>query len=123
VKGGGQSNRDNDEIFEAHELAEIAERDPERLEKVYFNEHPPVRGEIFEIRNVISAVVVRMYGRGENYSGTHLEWHLSNRDDAEDITEGNRVTLKGTYQGFRTGTSPTGEEITWIRFTRAVLEK
>jgi hypothetical protein len=67
--------------------------------------------------------VVRMLGKGENYSGTQLEWHLSNRDDAERITEGDEVTLRGTYHGYRTGTSPTGEEITWIRFTEAVLRQ
>lgn len=123
MKDGRQLNLDNDEVLEAHKLAEIIERDPERLDEEYSNEPPPVRGEVFEIRNVISAVVVRMFGKGENDSGTHLEWHLSNRHDAEEITDGDEVTLRGRYQGCRTGTSPTGEEITWIRFTRAVLEQ
>lgn len=123
MKDEGTLNPDNHDVISARELAKSVERDPEQFDEKHKHDELHVRGEVFEVRNVVSAVVVRMCGLGETYSGVDLEWHMSNRDDAEQIRSGDTVSLRGRYEGHRTGTSPTGEEITWIRFTRAVLEE
>jgi len=116
------TEREYDEGFTARTLAEEFVRNPENAEERYQNEELVVQGEISEIRNVISAVVLRIQGIGQRYDGAHLEIHLGNRNDADTIGEGDFVRFRGECQGHRTESGPKDEGILWIRFTDAVLE-
>ncbi len=122
MEDGRTTVPEGDQILSARQLAHEYEEDPDIANETYRNEQLTVQGEILEIRNVISAVVLRVLGVGKHYSGVHLELHLRSREDAEYVEEGKSIRFRGECQGYRIKSGPKGQGITWIRFTDAVLE-
>lgn len=111
---------EGDKVRVARELAREYEGNPADADENYRNQELTVRGEILGIRNVISAVVLRIHGTGERYNGVHFEIHLRNREDAETIEVGDSVEFRGACQGYRRASGPSNKGITWIRFTDAI---
>jgi hypothetical protein len=105
----------------ADELSEAYGTDPASADEKFLDEELVVTGEIHRVDNVISAVVPRMLGTGEKYSGTHVKFHLETRENVEQLTKGEQATIRGTCGGFEESTSPTGERIGWITIDSATV--
>ncbi|MFB6344616.1 MAG: hypothetical protein ABEK50_02410 [bacterium] len=106
-------------VLSSQELSKQFEQRPDEASTKFLDEQLTVKGEISRIDNVISAVVPRMKGTGDKYSGVHLKFHLKNRQDSKQLSEGDEAILQGVCKNFEKSTSPTGEEIGWITITQA----
>lgn len=111
----------DDKILSAKELAQDYDDQRKGKDQWFLGETLAVCGDVRSLRNVISAVVVRISGIGDRYSGTHLEMKLKERRETEKLTKGEQATLKGICRGLSTKESPTGEPINWIQFEDAVV--
>lgn len=115
--------RGNDELVSvrAEELSEEYDSDSSLADEKYLNERLDVTGTILRLDNVVSAVVPRMLGCGEKYSGTHVKFLLDGRDNVDQLTKGQPATIRGTCRGLEESTSPTGERIGWITVDGATV--
>lgn len=105
----------------AEELSERYRADPGAADERFLDEKLAVTGTIDRIDNVISAVVPRMLGTGEKYSGIHVKFHLTNREDVDHLTKDEPATIHGICRGMETSASPTGERIGWITIDGATV--
>lgn len=114
-------NGEVEETLTAEELAREYGADPGAADERFLNEKLAVTGTIDRIDNVVSAVVPRMLGTGGKYSGTHLKFHLRNREDVDRLAKDEPATVHGVCRGMETSTSPTGERIAWITIDGAAV--
>lgn len=114
-------NGEVEETLAAEELAREYGADPGAADERFLDEELAVTGTIDRIDNVISAVVPRMLGTGEKYSGTHVKFHLRNREDVDRLTKDEPATIHGICRGMETSASPTGERIGWITVDGATV--
>lgn len=110
-----------DNPIPAPRIADQFSRDRERANREFLDEPLTVRGEVLNIANVVSAVVVRVLGTGDRDDGTHIEMQLKIRDDATKINRGKEITFRGVCRGLKENANPTGDDIGWIKFEEAVI--
>lgn len=108
-------------VITAEQLAKKYEESPQDADEQFLDDEITIRGQILRIDNVVSAVVVRARGKGEEYSGTHLRFHLKNRKEASCLKKDKPAIFQGICRGLDTNTSPTGEEIGWVTIQEASL--